>query len=571
MASEEASQSTPPTAADPPEESLDTDRIEQEVLDDVRRYFATADEAATDVLPGESARPSDEFVTGRWFDFVPLREGTVVSWDWVREPYSLVAVQYLDDQRVYRYHVVEPVFDEFEEYVRDDLGSTLRSSLMYESDDDDRDQREVFADQMREVVSDHAATVTPGTVQKIYYSFLRDYLGYGMIDPLMRDPAIEDISCDGENVPLFIYHRDYRDLRTNISFSREELNSLAVRLAHRAGKHLSVSNPLVDASLEDGSRIQLTLGGEISKRGTNFTVRKFSDVPMTPVDLIRTGTFSVEQMAYFWLAIENNMSLLFAGGTGSGKTTSLNAVSFFIPPDSKVVSIEDTGEITLPHDNWVQSLTRDSSTASGRGEVSTYALLQAALRQRPEYLLVGEIRTEQRVALTFFQAIGTGHTAYSTVHADTVDAALARLRNPPLSVPGQLIQNLDILSIQRQTYLGADRVRRNDAVAELVTGDGDDVDPHLVFERDAERDAHEQLAESEVMQRVARRRGWAPDRIDRELSRRERVLRRLVDQEADYERTARTIHAFARDPDGVLARLDGDNDDTPFEFADVPR
>ena len=568
MASEDPEQVVT-DGVEPPEEALDAERIERDVLDDVRRYFAEADDDATDVLPGESARPSDAFVDEQWFDFAPLQAGTVVDWQWVREPFSLVAIRYLDDQRVYRYHVVEPVLDEFEEYVRDDLGATIRSSLMYESDDDDRDQREMFAGQMREVVADHAATVTPGTVQKLYYSLLRDYLGYGMIDPLMRDPAIEDISCDGENVPVFIYHRDYRDLRTNVSLSRDELNSLAIRLAHRAGKHLSVSNPLVDASLDDGSRIQLTLGGEISKRGTNFTVRKFSDVPMTPVDLIRAGTFSVEQMAYFWLAIENNMSLLFAGGTGSGKTTSLNAVSFFIPPDSKVVSIEDTSEITLPHDNWIQSLTRDSSTASGRGEVSTYSLLQAALRQRPEYLLVGEIRTEQRVALTFFQAIGTGHTAYSTVHADTVEAALARLRNPPLSVPAQLVQNLDILSIQRQTYLDEDRVRRNDAVAELVSSGGDGVDSHLVFERDAERDTHEQVAESEVMRRVAKRRGWGADRVERELSRRERVLRRLVDQEADYRRTAQTVHAFARDPDGVLARLDGD--DTPFEFADVPR
>jgi flagellar protein FlaI len=415
---------------------------------------------------------------------------------------------------------------------------------------------------MREVVADHAATVTPGTVQKLYYTFLRDYLGYGTIDPLMRDPAIEDISCDGEEIPVFVYHRGYRDLRTNVVFDRETLNSLAVRLAHRAGKHLSVSNPLVDASLADGSRIQLTLGGEISQRGTNFTVRKFSDVPMTPVDLIRAGTFSVEQMAYFWLAIENNMSLLFAGGTGSGKTTSLNAVSFFIPPDSKVVSIEDTREITLPHDNWVQSLTRDSATASGRGEVSTYALLQAALRQRPEYLLVGEIRTEQRVALTFFQAIGTGHTAYSTVHADTVASALARLRNPPLSVPGQLVQNLDILSIQRQTFLGEDRVRRNDAVAELVAGDGDGVSTHTVFERDAERDSHERLATSRVMERVAKRRGWSAERVDRELDRRERVLRRLVEGEADYEQTARAVRAFARDPEGVLATLDAADLDT---------
>ena len=266
----------------------------------------------------------------------------------------------------------------------------------------------------------------------------------------------------------------------------------------------------MDGTLPDGSRVQLTFGSDVSTRGSNFTIRKFANVPLTPVDLIETGTFSVEQMAYFWLAIENNRSLIFSGGTGSGKTTSMNAVSMFIPEDSKVVSIEDTREITLPHDNWIQSLTRESITSEGRGEVTMYQLLQAALRQRPEYLLVGEIRTEQDVAFTFFQAIGTGHTAYTTIHAESVEGVLNRLENDPLAVPVQMLLELDIVSIQKQTFKSGDRVRRNDGVTEIRAGDdaGESVRAIDVFQRDADTDTHRKVNKSAVLQDIADDRGW---------------------------------------------------------------
>ena len=175
-------------------------------------------------------------------------------------------------------------------------------------------------------------------------------------------------------------------------------------------------------------------------------------------------------MAYFWPAIENSRSLIFPGGTGSGKTTPMNAVSMFIPEDSKVVSIEDTREITLPHDDWIQSLLRESLSQDGRGEVTMYELLQAALRQRPEYLLVGEIRTEQNVAFSFFQAIGTGHTAYTTIHAESVEGALNRLANKPLDIPIQMILELDIVSVQKQTFKDGGRVRRKDGVTGIMSG-----------------------------------------------------------------------------------------------------
>jgi flagellar protein FlaI len=393
----------------------------------------------------------------------------------------------------------------------------------------------------------------------VLYYLLRDFIHFGRIDPVMRDPAIEDISCDGDEVPVFVYHGAYRDLETNVVFAGSELTSFVVQLAQRAGKQVSVSDPLVDASLTDGSRVQLTLGTDISTRGSNFTIRKFSEVPFTPVDLVRWNTFSVEQMAYFWLAIENNRSLLFAGGTGSGKTTSMNAVSFFIPQNSKVVSIEDTREITLPHDNWIQSVTRDSFAADNRGEVSMYELLQASLRQRPEYLLVGEIRTEERVALTFFHSIATGHTAYSTVHADSIEGVLNRLRNEPLNVPPAMLEGLDVVSVQRQIHLGEDRVRRNMNVVEILPGEGEAtgiIGTNAVFRRDPRTDSHERVGTSRVLSEIAEEHGWDDADLAAELARREAVLRYMVEAEiTDYRDVASLIHTYGRKPEAVMARI----------------
>ena len=407
------------------------EQLEQEVLADIRTYFEeqfgdaftdTGDQPdgdSTDIDHGwlGSVRrllstrnrpepadqpPSAEFIAKRWFDFSSVDGYDVEEHYWVKRPFAHVAILYNPEEKRRYYHVTEPILNKFEEHLRTTLVQVLRSGLMYQDIDLSGDRKTVFATQLRDVVNEYAATAKPGTVHKLIYFLVRDFLDYAQIDPLMRDDRIEDISCDGEGVPVYVFHDTYRDLETNTTFDSGRLNSLTVRLAQMANKQISVSDPLVDGTLPDGSRIQLTLGTDVAKRGSNFTIRNFSAVPLTPVDLINYNTFSVAQMAYFWLAIENGKSLMFAGGTGSGKTTSMNSVSFFIPPDAKVVSIEDTLEITLPHENWIQSITRKSASATGQGEVSMYELLQSSLRQRPEYILVGEIRTDPNVALTFF-------------------------------------------------------------------------------------------------------------------------------------------------------------------------
>jgi flagellar protein FlaI len=532
------------------QEPPEPEDIRETVLSEVKAHF---DAAALDTE--FAARPTDEFIDAHWFDFAYLDEHVQVERYWVNKPYAYISVLFHPETKEFSYEVTEAVLDGFERYVREDLTRILRNSLMYHDIGDDVDREAVFESKAKEIIAEHAATVDDGSIYKLLYYLLRDFLDYGKIDPLMRDSNLEDISCDGVDIPVFVYHGGYRDLRTNVVFDQDHLNSFTVRLAQRAGKHISVSNPLVDASLPDGSRIQLTLGSDIATRGANFTIRKFADVPYTPVDLIKWNTFDVDQMAYFWLVIENNRSLVFAGGTGSGKTTSMNAVGFFIPPNAKVVSIEDTREITLPHDNWIQSVSRPPVTDGGRGEVSMYQLLQASLRQRPEYLLVGEIRTEQRVALTFFNAIATGHTSYTTIHADSVDGALARLQNAPLSVPVQMIQDLDVIAIQKQIFDDDTRVRRNSVVAEIRPSDDlAEVEANEVFRWDPVDDEYDHVGDSGLLAEIAEERGWTADELADELAVRAEILQYLVDEDiTDYDTVTETVHRFDRDRDDVLA------------------
>src|SRR3989449_10024479 len=222
----------------------------------------------------------------------------------------------------------------------------------------------------------------------MYYVF-RDFIRYGPIDVVMTDVQVEAVSCDGGRVPLYIYHRKYGSIPSNLKFDNaEELDSFVVWLAQRSGKHISVAQPMLDATIPDGSRLQAPLGMHVTKRGSSFTIRRFRENPFTPLDLVRFKTMSPEMMAYMWLAIENGQSMLICGGTASGKTTTLNAILLFIPPQMKILSLADTRELNLPHENWGPLLTRRGfrresvTTGQPGGEMDQFGPLTPGLRQR---------------------------------------------------------------------------------------------------------------------------------------------------------------------------------------------
>jgi len=477
---------------------------------------------------------------------------------WVTEGLALVVIARNLQTNQNEYLLFEPVLSEFEYELLERLYTDLRDVLILEDRDLVTDRRIVLARRTDDLLAEYGISLPDDSFYRIRYYLERNYLGWSRIDALMKDPGIEDISCNGTNIPIFLYHRKHQNIKTQIMFDEPALNSLAITLAQRSGKHVSIGSPLVDATLPDGSRLQVTLGREVTSRGTSFTIRKFRESPFTPVELIETNTFDIDQLVYFWLAIENNKSLLFVGGTASGKTTSLNAVALFIPPLSKIVSIEDTREITLYHENWVATVTRET-VAGGPGAtpIGMFELLKAAMRQRPEYILVGEVRGSE--AQTLFQAMNTGHTTFSTMHASDVDAAIHRLESAPLNVPRNMLQALDIIAVQALTHRGGDRVRRCREIVEIagvdpITGN---VQVNTVFEYNPVADTFPYTGRSKIFTEIMEYRGWGLKQLEEELQTRRNILLAMLDQGIkDYRSVARIIQAWAISPEAVLSSID---------------
>jgi flagellar protein FlaI len=318
----------------------------------------------------------------------------------------------------------------------------------------------------------HHIYVTREQYKALEYAIIRDKVGLGVLEPYIRDKHIEDITCNGLG-PIFIEHKVFKGLKSIIEFREEEtLNKFIIRLAERIGKPITYKDPIVDATLPDGSRINIVFGNDVSKNGSNFTIRKFNETPFSVLQVIESGAMDYMIAGYLWLLISEGMSGFICGETASGKTTSLNAITAFISPDAKIVSIEDTPELQVPHKNWTREVTRGSTRGGSLGEgsgsdVTMFDLLKAALRQRPNYILVGEIRgVEGNIA---FQAMQTGHPVMSTFHAATVEKLIQRLTAEPISVPKTYIDNLNFVLIQSAVRRPDGRlVRRVLSVNEIV-------------------------------------------------------------------------------------------------------
>jgi flagellar protein FlaI len=300
------------------------------------------------------------------------------------------------------------------------------------------------------------------------YHFIRDKLYSGPIEPLIRDPNIEDISIPGLG-KVFIVHKVFGPMITSIEIKEKQLlDDLIISLSEKSLRPVSHNRPIIDASLPDGSRVNFVFGEDISRRGSNMTVRKFSKVPISITQLISFKTISSLLAAYLWMMLDEGINIFVCGETASGKTTTLNAITAFIPPNLKIITIEDTPELTVPHSNWVAEVTRDTG---GEGTIKLFDLLKAALRQRPNYILVGEIRDKEgNVA---FQAMQTGHSVMATFHAANVNTLIQRLTGYPIEVPKTYINNLNIALFQTALYdKRGNLVRRVIEVDELI-----DIDP----------------------------------------------------------------------------------------------
>jgi len=479
----------------------------------------------------------------------------------VNRPYAYIKI--LKDKKLVEnlYIVIEPSLSDEEQkylnFIKETLDDVLNPDVLTGKDADN--YVEVLVDQ---IISDYNLKLSPESKKKITYIIKRDTAGYGKIDALTRDPYIEDISCDGSQIPIFIYHRDYGSMRTNIVFKdEEELSSFVIKLAQKCGKYISIAEPMLDGTLPDGSRIQATLGTEVTARGSTFTIRKFRTDPFTPPDLIEFGTMSPEMVAYFWLVVEHGLSAIFAGGTGSGKTTTLNAMALFIPREAKIVSIEETREINLPHPNWIPGVTRSGfgEVVADKvvGEIDMYDLLKAALRQRPEYIIVGEIRG--REAYVLFQAMATGHTTYSTMHADSPQSLIHRLESKPMNVPRIMIQSLDFICFHSVVRIKNKRVRRVTRIIEII-----DIDPltkeiitNEVFSWDPVTDTFRYSGRSYILEKIRSELGISKDEITKELNRRIKLVNWLIGKDQiSFRECVQMIEEYRERPDELLGRIE---------------
>ncbi len=491
------------------------------------------------------------------------REGTWDELDFypLYEPFCYVELIREKETLDKRYFLVEIELTEEEQQLMNFIKETLQRTSIDPFKIEEKGEKQYLNEKIDFIISDYQLTMSEQSKKKIIYFLEKQFLGLDRLDNLMKDPNIEDVSCDGAQIPIFLYHRRYGSLKSNVQFeSEEELSAFVIKLAQKCGKHISIAEPMLDATMPDGSRIQMTLSTEVTSKGSTFTIRKFKEDPFSPPDLIEFNTMSSEMVAYLWLAIENGINALIAGGTAAGKTSVLNAIALFIPQDSKIVSIEETREINLPHPNWIPGVARSGfGEVVGNkivGEIDMYDLMKAALRQRPEYILVGEIRG--REAYVLFQAMATGHTTYSTVHADSAQSLIHRLEGKPINIPRIMLQALDIVCIQVISRVKNKRARRCKQIIEII-----DIDPttkeiltNEVFRWDPVEDKFIYSGKSYILERIRSEKDLTREQMTNEIKNRALLLEWLNKKNIrEFKKVSTLIVQYYENPKLVLDKI----------------
>jgi flagellar protein FlaI len=439
---------------------------------------------------------------------------------------------------VSKYNIVEPEKPDRE--LLDRLEAAV-ARLVSDGDYEQKRREIILTSLFKKVIKKKWVKITKDVDENVLlYYFLREKVGHGFIDGFLADPLLEDISIPGEG-NVYVYHKMYGPLESNIVISRTDVDRLLRNISERYGKVLSFTHPIIDIHLPDGSRLNVVFGEDISLKGSNFTIRKFPEEPVSVAQLIGWGTFTAEMAAYLWMLFDVGVSAFVNGETASGKTTSLTALTSFIGSDSKIISIEETPEVNLLHRNWIREVTRMHTGT----QVTMFDLLKAALRQRPDYIIVGEIRGEEgRVAL---QAIETGHPVLSTMHAGSLGQLFQRLTSDPINVPKSHIDGLNLAVFQARMERENRLLRRVTSINEIIGYEPDENRLNYLpsFLYDSALDKMRFMGSSFHLEtKVLAFRGWGKDRLRElydEMRARAEILSFLAEKFPKYSDVWRTV------------------------------
>jgi flagellar protein FlaI len=475
----------------------------------------------------------------------------------VISPFAFIHIYWDEKQYELFYEIEEPILNEQEKSYREQLTSAIKDLINFEEVVERNEEAllDYIDKRLRLLAVEFGMDIPYESYKKIYYYLCRDFIGINEIEPMLMDYFVEDIECNGFNSPVYIIHRIYRNIKTNIIFDNiDRLESLVEKLAQRCGKHISYADPILDGTLPDGSRVNATYTIDITSHGPTFTIRKFTKTPWTPTQLISFHTLSPEMMAYLWMLVQYKMNVLITGGTASGKTTLLNAVAFFIPPEARVVSIEDTRELNLPRENWLPSVVR-GSTGRKENEITLFTLLRSSFRQNPDYVIVGEVRGKE--ASVLFQGMASGHSSLSTMHADSVETVIKRLETPPIELSPTLLNVLDCICIMTHAIVNKEETRKLREIVEIINVDPEGIAvTNTPFVWNPGDDKFYFKKSSKVFEKIAKRYGITMEELETEFRRRVQVVYQLYRKKVfNFEDIQEIVNKYYKRPAEVLREL----------------
>lgn len=467
---------------------------------------------------------------------------------------TIEEAEILEEDLIPKYNVSVPKFSDTERQLLNEIREKLVEVAVSQGDEFKIDEGS-FIKEVKEFLRMKGVR----NIDKLASQISQEMLGYGELDPMIKDDDLEEIMVIGIKRPVFVYHRKIGMMVSNVVFEEDsDVKALIDVIARQVNRRIDQQTPILDARLADGSRVNATIP-PVSADGSTLTIRKFRKDPLTVIDLINFKTMSSHLAAFMWVCVDGlgvkPCNAIIAGGTGSGKTTTLNTVTSFVPPRERIITIEDTLELQLPHTHVLRMETRPPNI-EGKGELDMDTLVKNSLRQRPDRVIVGEVRGKE--AITLFTALNTGHSGFGTLHSNTARETITRLVNPPMDVPNIMIPALDFIIMQNRMYRPeGGSIRRITEVAEVVGMEEGNVQLNRIFEWNNVSDKVEYVGiASQTLRALADLRAISITEIEEEIEKRRLVLEYMADKNIrSSDEVAEYVNDYYRDSDEVLERV----------------